>query len=74
MADQAHSWRGRRRRVGYGAPPTADSLEVGPIRLTSVPVQVSKAPMGASLLGMTFPRRLDSVELRDDRLYRRARD
>ena len=59
--------------VGYGAPATADSLSVGPIRLTDVPVSVNKAPMGVSLLGMSFLRRLDSFEVRDDRLYLRGR-
>jgi aspartyl protease family protein len=59
--------------VGYGAPATADSLEVGSIRLTDVPVQVNRTPMGASLLGMAFLRRLESFEVRDDRLYLRGR-
>src|SRR5579859_2988469 len=57
--------------VGYGAPATAESLSVGPIRLTDVPVSINKAPMGVSLLGMSFLRRLDSFEVRDDRLYLR---
>jgi aspartyl protease family protein len=59
--------------VGYGAPATVDSLSVGPIRMTDVPVQINQAPMGASLLGMSFLRRLDSFEVRDDRLYLRGR-
>lgn len=59
--------------VGYGAPATAASLSVGPIRMTDVPVSINKAPMGVSLLGMTFLRRLDSFEVRDDRLYLRGR-
>ncbi len=59
--------------VGYGAPATADSLSVGPIVMTDVPVSINKAPMGVSLLGMTFLRRLDSFEVRDDRLYLRGR-
>jgi aspartyl protease family protein len=59
--------------VGYGAPATVDSLSVGPIRMTDVPVQINKAPMGASLLGMSFLRRLDSFEVRDDRLFLRGR-
>jgi aspartyl protease family protein len=58
--------------VGYGAPATVDSLSVGPIRMTDVPVQINKAPMGASLLGMAFLRRLDSFEVRGDRLYLRG--
>jgi len=59
--------------VGYGAPATADSLSVGPILMTDVPVSINKAPMGVSLLGMSFLRRLDSFEVRDDRLYLRGR-
>jgi aspartyl protease family protein len=59
--------------VGYGAPATVDSLSVGPIRMTEVPVQINKAPMGVSLLGMSFLRRLDSFEVRDDRLVLRGR-
>jgi aspartyl protease family protein len=59
--------------VGYGAPATADSLSIGPIRMTDVPVSINKAPMGVSLLGMSFLRRLESFEVRDDRLYLRGR-
>jgi aspartyl protease family protein len=59
--------------VGYGAPATAASLAVGPIRMTDVPVSINKAPMGVSLLGMAFLRRLESFEVRDDRLYLRER-
>lgn len=59
--------------VGYGAPATVDSLTVGPIRMTDVPVTINKTPMGASLLGMAFLRRLESFEVRGDRLYLRGR-
>jgi aspartyl protease family protein len=59
--------------VGYGAMTTADSLVVGPIRMTNVPVSVNKAPMGASLLGMPFLKRLDSFEVRGDQLFLRGR-
>jgi aspartyl protease family protein len=59
--------------VGYGAPTTVDSLSVGPIRMTDVPVSINRAPMGVSLLGMSFLRRLESFEVRDDRLYLRGR-
>ena len=59
--------------VGYGAPATVDTLSVGPIRMTDLPVQINKAPMGASLLGMSFLRRLESFEIRGDRLYLRGK-
>jgi len=54
--------------VGYGAFVTADTLTVGPIRLAKVPVSVNKAPMPASLLGMTFLSRLESYEFKGDQL------
>jgi aspartyl protease family protein len=59
--------------VGYGAPATVDTLSVGSIRMTDVPVSINQARMGVSLLGMAFLRRLDSFEMRDDRLYMRGR-
>ena len=46
--------------MGRGAPAVVASLAVGPIRLTNVPVSVNQAPMGSSLLGMAFLRRLKS--------------
>ncbi len=55
--------------VGYGAPFTADSLEVGPIRLASMPMMINQAPMSSSLLGMSFLKRLDSFQVRGHRLY-----
>ena len=48
--------------VGYGAAYTAASLSVGPIQLTDVPVTINQAPMGESLLGMAFLKRLSSYE------------
>ena len=60
--------------VGYGAAATADSLSVGPIRLSRVPVSINQAPMSASLLGMPFLQRLESFEVRGDRLFLRGRD
>jgi len=59
--------------VGFSAAAHVASLAVGPIRLTDVPVQVNQAPMSASLLGMPFLRRLDSFEVRGDRLFLRGR-
>lgn len=54
--------------VGYGAVATVDSLAVGPIRMSSVPVAVNSAPMSESLLGMSFLRRLESFEVRGDEM------
>ncbi len=54
--------------VGYWAPYTASSLTVGPIKFANVPVQINKAPMSASLLGMSFLKRLDSFEVRGDQI------
>lgn len=59
--------------VGYGAAVMAESLTVGPIHLTNVPVFVNQAPMSASLLGMSFLERLDSFEVRGDQLFLRGR-
>jgi aspartyl protease family protein len=58
--------------VGYGAMTTVDSLAVGPIRMTDVPVSINKAPMSVSLLGMPFLKRLDSFEVRGDQLFLRG--
>jgi aspartyl protease family protein len=57
--------------TGYGAPFTADSLVVGPIRLTGVPMTINQTPMRASLLGLSYLQRLDSYEVRGRRLYLR---
>jgi aspartyl protease family protein len=54
--------------VGYVAPVTLASLDVGQIKLTGVPAAVDKAPMTTSLLGMAFLKRLDSFEVKGDRL------
>jgi aspartyl protease family protein len=59
--------------VGYSAAATLDSLAIGPIRLKQVPVAVNQTPMSASLLGMSFLRRLDSFEVRGDQLFLRGR-
>jgi aspartyl protease family protein len=55
--------------LGYGAPFTAGSLTVGPIRMENVPMVINQAPMSASLLGMTFLSRLDAFEIRGRKLY-----
>jgi aspartyl protease family protein len=54
--------------VGYVAPVTLTSLDVGQVRLTGVPAAVDKAPMTSSLLGMAFLKRLDSFEVKGDHL------
>ena len=55
--------------TGYGAPFTADSLAVGPIRLAVMPMVVNQAPMSSSLLGMSFLGRLESFQVKGRRLY-----
>jgi len=60
--------------TGYGAAYTADSVEVGSIRFTGVPVTINQAPMSNSLLGMSFLRRLESFHVQGDRLYLKARE
>ena len=60
--------------VGYGARFQADSLSVGTITFKDVPIVINQAPMSSSLLGMTFLRRLESFQVKDDRLYLTARD
>lgn len=60
--------------VGYGARFQADSLSVGTITFQDVPIIINQAPMSSSLLGMTFLRRLESFQVKDDRLYLTARE
>ncbi len=60
--------------TGYGAAYTADSVEVGSIRFTDVPVTINQAPMSNSLLGMSFLKRLESFQVQGDRLYLKARE
>jgi aspartyl protease family protein len=59
--------------LGYGAPFTAATLQVGSIALTQVPMSVNKAPMSTSLLGMAFFNRMKSFRVEGDRLYIRPR-
>jgi aspartyl protease family protein len=54
--------------IGEGAAWTADSLAIGPLRVTNVPVSINKTPMSTSLLGMSFLKRLDSFEFRNGQL------
>lgn len=59
--------------IGSGAKATVGALEVGAARFRDVEVSVNAAPMSASLLGMSFLRRLDSFEVRGNRLVLRWR-
>jgi aspartyl protease family protein len=54
--------------TGSGAPLVADRLEIGPIAISNFRVVVNRAPMSASLLGMSFLRRLDSFHVEDHKL------
>ena len=58
---------------GAGADYVAPTLELGAIRLTNVRTAVNKASMGQSLLGMSVLRRMDSVEIKGDRMTLRWR-
>ena len=57
--------------LGRGAPYTLDSLSVGPISISPMPVSINGAEMGSSLLGMTFLRRFRSFEIQGRRLVLR---
>jgi aspartyl protease family protein len=57
--------------IGRGAELVADSLSIGSVGRRDVRIAVNQAPMGTSLLGMSFFRHLTSVEIRGDRLYLR---
>jgi aspartyl protease family protein len=51
-----------------GAPVQLGEVSVGPIRLRDVAASVNQAPMDTSLLGMTFLRRLGTVEFQGSQL------
>jgi len=53
--------------TGVEADTTVQKLAIGPLAVTNFPVTVEQEG-GASLLGMTFLRRLKSVEIHDKRL------
>lgn len=57
--------------LGRGASYTLDALSVGPVSIAPMPVSINQAPMGSSLLGMTFLRRLRSFEIQGRRLILR---
>ncbi|MBS0274175.1 MAG: TIGR02281 family clan AA aspartic protease [Proteobacteria bacterium] len=56
--------------TGVEADTTVQKLAIGPLAVTDFPVTVEQEG-GASLLGMTFLRRLKSVEMRSGHLYLR---
>lgn len=60
--------------VGYGAAVKADSLSVGEIAFNDVPIIINQAPMSSSLLGMTFLRRLESFQVRGDKLHMKSHE
>lgn len=55
--------------IGLGANIAVHSLVIGSIEFSDVPVSVNKAEMSESLLGMTFLRRMASVEIRGRQLF-----
>jgi aspartyl protease family protein len=59
--------------TGYGAPIIVGRLTIGSIEMTDMPMVINKAPMTMSLLGMSFLTRLESFQIRDRRLYMKAR-
>ena len=54
---------------GYGAPFVARDFQLGPIRLVNFKMQINKAPMSSSLLGLSFLKRMTSSEIRGRKLY-----
>jgi len=60
--------------LGYGAPYTAQRLEVGPIGLANFEMTINQAPMSTSLLGLSFLNRLDSFEFRKRKLILKWRE
>ncbi|MCI3133925.1 retropepsin-like aspartic protease family protein [Phenylobacterium aquaticum] len=59
--------------LGFGADFKADSLAIGPIRMTDMPMVVNQTAMDSSLLGMSFLTKLESFQVKGDRLYLRWR-
>lgn len=54
-----------------GAPVTISEITIGPIRLTNVAASINQAPMGGSLLGMSFLGRLGAFEVSNGSLTMR---
>lgn len=59
---------------GHSAAYDATTLEVGAIRLDGFRMMVNQAPMGGSLLGMSFLNRLEAFEFRDRQLILKWRE
>ncbi len=57
--------------VIYAAPVTLRDVRIGQLRVQNVEATVSEAPMGISLLGMSFLGELAGYEVRGDRLILR---
>jgi aspartyl protease family protein len=54
---------------GYGAAFVARDFELGPIRIADFKMEINKAPMSSSLLGLSFLNRMASSEIRGRKLY-----
>ncbi|MET0338399.1 MAG: TIGR02281 family clan AA aspartic protease [Caulobacter sp.] len=54
--------------VGYGAAWRAASIEVGAVKAADFDMTINKTPMRASLLGLSFLSRFDSIEFRGRQL------
>ncbi|HEX7758999.1 MAG TPA: TIGR02281 family clan AA aspartic protease [Caulobacteraceae bacterium] len=59
--------------VGSGADYKAQTVRAGAVQFSNLDVSINRAPMGASLLGMTFLKRLDSFEVKDGKMTLRWR-
>ena len=57
--------------IGEGAHYTLSELSVGPIEMWNIPVTINRTDMHASLLGMSFLKRLKSFEFAGRKLYLR---
>ena len=57
--------------IGSGALYTLDTMSVGPLQFSNVPVSINRTDMHASLLGMSFLKRLRSFEIRGRQMYLR---
>lgn len=57
--------------IGYGAPYRLDRLAIGSFAFADTAVSINEAEMSTSLLGMAFLDRLESFEIRGDKLYLR---
>ncbi|HEY5106035.1 MAG TPA: TIGR02281 family clan AA aspartic protease [Caulobacteraceae bacterium] len=60
--------------TGRGAALILGELDIGPIAFSHIAVTVNGAAMDSSLLGQPFFARLESTEIRGDRLFLRWRD